>query len=368
MAERDNTVSLVISGKAYTGWKSVSIRRALDAIAGTFTVSLSDRWAIDQKPLEIVPEASCVLYVGKDTLITGYIDEIAGTESSKTHEMTISGRDKTKDLVDCSVKDCEYEFVKVPILSVVEAICQPYNLLVNCERSLLNVRVDKFSIQPGERCFEAIDRACRSVGVLPTSNPNGEVVLTRAGSTIQSTDLVYDENVKSYQYRYSTVDRFSTYKVFSQKSGNDNSDPEANAQILGEATDPSISRGRTIMLSGVHGTDRPTADIRAKWEAAVRAGRSGHLVLTVQGWRDNQGAIWDVNKIVDVYVHRWGLNYDPMLISEVELNLSRDSGTTSVITVCRQDAFLCEPLPVKATRAKKNVWEEVGHEVSRNSK
>jgi prophage tail gpP-like protein len=362
---RDDVVSLLIGGKPYVGWKTVAIRRAIDALAGSFSLTLTDRWGIEEQPQQILPGDECILRIGQDTIITGYVDGVGGSESASDHEMVVTGRDKTSDLIDCSVKECPYTFANTPLMTIVEAIASPYNVKVESDTDIF-VRIDKFSIQPGERCFEAIDRVCRMAGVLPTSTVDGAVHLTRAGREVQGTDLVFGTNIKSYQYQFSVADRFSTYKVLGQRSGSDSSDPAANAKILGEASDPAIGRGRTLVVSGVHAADKPSALVRARWEAAVRAGRSGVITMAVQGWRDDNGYLWEVNRLVDVYVPQWRPQYEPMLIAEVEFTKSLSEGTMTKLNLSRPDAFSPEPLPDKACKAKRDMWAGVRSETGSN--
>jgi prophage tail gpP-like protein len=357
----DEVVSLLVGDRPYVGWKSVTVHRAIDALSGSFSLTLSDKWGVEQVPIEILPEDACSLFIGQDPIITGYIDEISGSEAAREHDMAITGRDKTKDLIDCSVKDCPYTFANIPLLSILESIVQPYSIKTVCDSDILPIRVDRFSIQPGETCFEAIDRACRMAGVLPQSTVDGEVRLTRAGRQVQGTDLVLGTNIKSYSYRFSTSNRFATYKVLGQRSGSDTSDPAASAQILGEAVDPAIGRGRTLVIHGIHAADKPSAVTRARWEAAVRAGRSGMLTVTLQGWRDDNGYLWEINRIVDVCIPRRRLDYEPMLVGEVEFTKSREAGTITKLSLCRPDAFSPEPLPDKhkACKTRRDPWSAV---------
>ena len=78
----DNEVSLLIGSSKLTGWKSVSVSRALDALADTFEVEMVDVWEGASSPL--VPYTPCKIEISKNAggsivtepVITGYLDEV----------------------------------------------------------------------------------------------------------------------------------------------------------------------------------------------------------------------------------------------------------------------------------------------------
>jgi len=103
---QNDVVSLVIDGKTFKGWTAVRIMRSIDTIAGTFELTLTNAFQLEDKPLAIKPGLSCILRAGEDTLLTGYIDDVMLFGGARQAEMRIAGRDKAADLVDCTVTDC----------------------------------------------------------------------------------------------------------------------------------------------------------------------------------------------------------------------------------------------------------------------
>lgn len=348
-----NNVILTVAGKIYQNWKTVSITRAIDAIAGAFSLSLSG-----ESNISILPDQACQLSIDGDPVITGSIDNVDISVSASDHQVSISGRDKTKDLVDCSVISCPSEFKDQPLHTIVEKIASPYGIQVESESGLF-IRVEKFAIQPGERAFEAIDRLCGANAVLPSSTPDGNIRLTRSGRTYATTDLVWGKNLITASAQYRAGDRYRDYKVLGHRPGTDNSTAEADASIVGRASDPSVSRPRTltIMASGI--TTNELAARRAAWEAAVRAGRSASVDVTLQGWRQDNGDLWWPNLLVDVMIPALRIEYHTMIIGEVQFTRNLTEGTMTRLTLKRADAYLPEPLPTKPTKVKADPWASV---------
>ena len=341
----NNNLSLVIDGTAYTGWKSAQIIRSIEAICGGFSFAAGRQYIADGDIIPITPGMSCTVKYGNDTLITGYIDNVDPSGSPQEHSITVSGRDKTQDLVDCSVIDCPAEFRNQMLYTILWQIIKPYGIKM-AMASGSYFTVEKFSISPGEKCFEAIDRLCRSVGFFPTVNFNGQVVPARAGTVKIGKPLVYGRNIKTYSATCGISERFSRYILLAQNTGSDNSDAATIAQIKAEALDPSIYRNRTLKIIAEKAMTTAEAKIRAQWEAAVRAGRSGSVNVTVQGWRDETGALWDHNKLIDIYLPPvFGSEfYQEFLIVSTSFSISDKDGTTTQLTLRRKDSCLPEPL------------------------
>lgn len=94
-------VRLEINGVKYGGWTKISIRRGIGQVAGTFELSITERWPGQPIPAKIELGASCVVTVDGAPVITGYVDDVAPSYNAASHTVSVTGRDKTCDLVDC---------------------------------------------------------------------------------------------------------------------------------------------------------------------------------------------------------------------------------------------------------------------------
>ncbi len=102
-------ISLSAGGQVYSGWTKVSITRSLENMAGSFDLELTYKWqGSDDKYKAFVEPIKqgqpCVVKIGNDTVITGYVDDWVPSYDENQVIIAVSGRDKTADLVDCSVE------------------------------------------------------------------------------------------------------------------------------------------------------------------------------------------------------------------------------------------------------------------------
>jgi prophage tail gpP-like protein len=359
-------LTLLISGKKFVSWKTAEIRRSLESVAGGFALSVSDRATSIDDARYFLPGMACELKYGSDTLISGFIDSTAPVSSAGNHSIDLSGRDKTGILVDCSVIDCKSEYKNVTLKFVMDALLAPYGIETADSAGSADT-IDSFAIQSSEKVFEALDRACRAVGYFATVNFKGQVVAARAGTERVLKPLVSGPggNIKSASANFNILDRYAKYTVLAQKQGTDFFNGAVITKVTGSASDPEMEdldapwNSRQLVILAEKSMDKPGAEKRAQWEAAVRAGRSGTVSVVVTGWRDGDGNIWDKNKLIDVCIPEifGDTKYRQLLIVETAFSLSSSGGTTTVLQLRRKDAYTPEPL--KPAKTKEDPWADL---------
>lgn len=328
-------VQLNISGAAYQGWQSVSVVRSVETLAGRFDLKLTDKMPIP------VPRGGAVeLYLYDQRIITGYSDSLSVGVSASEHTLSISGRDKTLDLVDCSAMVDSQEMHNVTLREIVEALCEPFGINSIFEIDPPQI-FKKFSFQE-ESPFEAIERASRLRGVLATSNENGDVIIQKYGQKRAGSGLELGVNVLSASVDFNDADRFSEYRVFGQQAGDDDTDPVASSRPNGLARDLAIKRYRPKIILAEGNVDNGVAQDRAEWEAAIRAARAVSVEVTTHGWQDDSGALWRENILVRTKIGALGIDGD-MLIKEVSYTLDDKNGEKARLILVRPDAYEKQP-------------------------
>lgn len=335
-------VLLQIGARAYGGWKSVEIIRSIETISGGFTLGVTERWPGQQVVAAIAPDDDCGLAVDGETIITGHVDNVAPEYDANHHEVKVRGRDATGDLVDCSLLDKFQWLSAATILDIAGDICKPFGIKVSSTVPPQGAFIN-FTWQPGETVFEMIDRLAATEGVLPTSDGKGGLVFTRAGTAGAQAKLKLGNNILGARGHFSGEGRFSRYVVLGQSSGSAFIDPASSAGGRGEAFDPGVHRYRPLVILPTYTEAGSIYQSRAQWEATVRLGRAWRAVITVQGWRDDAGALWKPNTTVPVEDEFLGIK-DTLLIPTVKLNID-ERGETADLTVTRREAFDIKPLP-----------------------
>lgn len=341
-------VRLTVDGQTYRGWTEVLIRRGIEQVAGTFELTVTERWAGQDEPWPIRQGRQCALSVDGQAVISGYVDELLPSFDHQSHSVVVVGRDKTGDLVDCSAIAATGAWRDRTLLQVARDIARPFGIKVTAETDV-GSPFTVAALQEGETAWEALERAARMRGVLMVADAAGDLVITRAGKQRVGTPLVQGQNVLSARATFSMRDRYSQYICKSQMPGWDTSTPGHNAHPKAQAVDSAVPRYRPLIIVAEEVGDARTLRDRAVWEAAVRMGRSARPAVTVQGWRYDDG-LWEPNRRVRVRIPFFELDHDLLIVS---VTYSLDArGTRAEIELCRPEAFDLQVLP----EADGGVW------------
>ncbi len=338
-------VSLIIADRQWRGWKSVAVTRSIEQLAGTFELALTDRWTHNGEASVIRPGDACRIEAGGIPLITGFIDDLDVRVGANDHDIIVRGRDRTADLVDCSVADDPGEWRGAALAEIVRDICRPFVIEVEADGAA-DVVIDTFRVEQGETAFAAIERAVRPRGLLAHSDSLGSLVicsLDRERAPRHATALAYGGNVERASAAFSNRNRFSVYRVKGHGMGGDEGLTSEAHEPLGGAVDTSILRYRplTVLAEDQGGSDAFRR--RAEWEAAVRAARARRAEVTVSGWTDGSGAHWRPGWLVACDIPPLGVAGD-MRIAEAVFRFDGQEGSTANLSLAGPGSFLPEPV------------------------
>jgi len=333
-------VKLSTGGLTYGGWKSVKVRRDLEQLCGSFEIEVSEIWPGQDFTARIQPGDPCMLHLGDRPLVNGYVDDVSIAHDAKKHSVTISGRDKTADLVDCSAIRKTGQWQGLKLERIAQELCAPFGIEVKAEVDT-GKAFPTFALQEGESVFEAIDRLSRIRALLLATDGEGNLVITRPGLRRVATALVLGENILEASATLDMRDRFSEYVFKGQAAGTDFFNAKQAAQIRASAKDPGVKRYRPLVVVSESQDVAASLKERALWEANVRAARSTDISVTVQGWEHADG-LWEVNSIVPMR-DAWLRVDDELLVKAVTFSVS-EGGTTTQLDLTRADAYTTLPL------------------------
>lgn len=361
-------LALYINGKVYRGWTDVGITRAMDAVAGAFAISLTERWAAtpggiaQAEPWPILNGDACRLELAGEAVIDGYVDQFRPAFSATDHTIEIQGRDKTGDIVDCSAFHQPDQWANLNLLQIAKILCDPFGVKVRADVDV-GEAFPSIKLQQGESVFAAIDRLCRIRRLLASPDGAGGIVLTRAGTARASVTLQQGANILSASGVLDTSQRYSQYVIKGQSVKSATSDGVAESHQESRVTDSDITRYRPLVVMADAGS---STQERATWEANVRLGRSATAKITLAGWRQTPGGeLWKPNQLVGVK-SSWLRMEGDMLIRQVTYRRSQTEGTVVDLDLVSPQAFSPEPPDKKkdpdAAKKKKaggvNIWRE----------
>lgn len=340
-----NRVDLVIDGIGYAGWTGVRITRALDTLCGEFELQLTDRERAGDVAFALKAGAACAVKVDDEVLISGWIDRLDGAIGASDHSITVSGRDRAGDLVDCSAIAKPGSWTNATMEAIAAELAKPFGIAVTAKAST-GAHIRKFAIQQGESVQSAIERLARYRGLLAVSTSTGDIELITPAQGEPVAELVQGKNILQAGGGHDVSGRFSRYLLKGQASGDDEVHGRAASAPSAEAHDPAITRYRPLLIVGEEQSDIASLRKRALWEASTRAGRAQEARITVQGWRRPDGKLWTPNTIVSLVAPALFMDGRMLVVSAT---LAKDErGTIADLVVSPPAAFSQLAIPEDA--------------------
>ena len=332
-------VELSINGKLYAGWTEVSVTLAIDAMCGAFRLTLSSKDDAAGQMLAIAADDRCQLKIGGEVVVDGWVDAVSPSIDEGSHQISVEGRDKTADLIDCSAihKPGSWRNVKLEVIAA--ELAKPFGVTVTAKAST-GAPIAKFALQQGETVSAALERLLRFRGLMavPTATGDLQIMTPDAGAPVATLELGI--NIKSAGGRTDHRERYSDYVVKGQAQGSDEKHGKTVSQIKGEAKDAGVRRYRPLLIMAEEQSDGASAIARAKFEAGVRAGRARSADIRVLGWRVSPGgALWRPNSRVRVRCAPIGMVDEVMLIAAVTFAKSDGEGTVATLSIAPPAAF-----------------------------
>lgn len=349
-----NNVELKVDGKIFSGWTSVTVNRSIETMAGYFDLGVNVQTSTDLSSL--APGKPFTLSIDGQTVITGYTDGRRRQMGADSMKITIAGRDKTADLIDCAAIYKGGQWKKRTLEQIARDLCQPYGVAVRWELTDAESAAPftSFTLDHSETVYEALGRAARARGVLITSNAAGDLVFTRADES-HSDRLVLGENLLSVDFDEDYRDRFSEYTVKGHGRSNgkvgDTVDARTIASQKGTATDSGITRYRPMIILADSKIDAQSATARALREQRRRLAKSVTFEAQLDGWTRSNGQIWMPNILAEIDAAKFAIQTGPLLVSKVVLTLDDREGVKTTLTLAPRDGFL---VPVEKDRKAKS--------------
>lgn len=386
MTDAASMVRLVVNGVEFGGWKTVRIETGIERQARSFDLTVTDKWPGQTDiPRRVRPGDACELYIGNDRVATGYIDGTPIRYDGTSVSVGVRARSKTADLVDC----CPVQgtkgtsgagtgaggnpWAKLGIQSIHSSgnaapaaraikpnakggsggqwraarleqiaadMAAEYGVKVVAE--VATGAALTHQVQQGETVFESIDRMLRMRHCLATDNALGELVFIVAGSGGKATTaLQLGQNIRSADAALDFSKVYSEYickgqrAVSSQQTDEDEAGTDVDGAVASSigssasALDNRVNRRRLLVLKQSGQADEGTVQDRVKFERAHRAAKALETVYTVDGWRQEGGALWLQNQQVRVIDGLIGFDTE-MLIAEVVYLLDEEGQRTEL--------------------------------------
>jgi len=353
-------VFLEVNGVLYEGFETISYFKSIENLSGTFNFIASSE---DTKFLPFKGQEECRIIINNKPVITGFIENLTYSYDSGSHQIIVSGRDKTADIIDNTVIGNVDFKSSMSLKNLIENVL----LLAGIDNDTIQVidlvgDLEDFkeneikAAEVGDNMFEYIEKYCRKRAVLLSSNGNANIIITRAGSE-QLNGILLNQlnnsgnNIKAAAISYDFTDRYFGYVVKSQGNflsallaGDDGEGLSDLESTNGSAIDTEIRRTRLIEFENETSSTNSSNLERAKWEANIRRARSKIYTCNLAHiyYDKKETEIYEPNKLIQVIDDFCDINAI-MLIRSVNYQLSNITGTNITLELVAKDSYLPEP-------------------------
>ena len=302
-------LELKVDNRKYSGWENVSINKSMQSIAHNFSMNI-----FNADDISIQDDDLIQILIDDKVFFTGYLDDMVIGISDTKKPLSISGRSKTGDLIDCNISDNK-QYNKQNIKQIISDLVKPFNINVSSNLTLEPLEI--FNTKVGETYFDAINRLCKQTNTLPISDNFGNIEIVKNQQN-KSSIVLKDGDFKELNYPKKLSKRFSKYTYKKEGIATDVTD--------GRITDDTVLRFKPFV--GVNTEDKDNQDL-AKWQLNHNKVSEISLTAVVKGWD------LEINTIVKLETE---IVNNSFLIKDISYSKS-DSGTISNVTFVSKDSY-----------------------------
>jgi len=336
-----NIVYIEIDNIKYEGILNCNINLSILGFNRSFVFSVPPR-EIEKFNISKIEEQTKIqdevkIYIDDNLIISGYIEKFDISYDANNYDITLSGRDKTGDLTDSSIKQNNYnirDLTKLFIRVLADNDINDIEVINETGERLLLDKDEKIETEREETIFDFIDKYCRKKQVLARSDENGNIILQRESKEASIGELISEKenganNIISARYNATTSDRYKFIDVYSQANNNYHTEQaiDQRANII----DNGVKRNRRKIITFDDATSSDFLKSFANWFKNLKIAKSQNYSCRVQGFYVNDNLILP-NKIITVKDDKAGLNSD-YLIQDVSFNASIDGIFTDITLV-----------------------------------
>ena len=320
-------VTVKANGSLWTAWRRVMVRASFQSAARSFQIEAAAEPGGAATAWTFKAGTQIDIMFDGDLVCRGYVDRYQpklGAHNKAT--ITISGRSKSQDFIDSSaVHDTNQFKNKTP--AEIGAEIDKFGVGVSTDEQLQKVPV--YRITPGETAFRCVEKLCREQGVFVVGQADGSILITKGGKKRHAGGLIEGQNIKEIEGDHNWSGRHSDVIVRGQKPYGHGDDA---LQVEGIARDAEVGRYRPVIVFHDGDTDKDRAKKRAKTRRDREAGNALKAYVTVQGFFNEGGTLWEPGALVLVDSTFADVHQD-MAIETAEWSQDREDGSLTVLSL-----------------------------------
>lgn len=322
----DEIVTVEVGGQRYQSWKTVRVAASISDAARSFTLEVAAEAGAFETAWTFRAGAEVKIYFNSDMVLHGYVDRYQPRIDGKNAEITITGRSKTADMIDSAAEKKGGRFEKKNIKQIAEEL-DKFRCGIEVGEGVELKEIPHYQIVPGETVFRALERMARSQGLALMGTAKGSLKITKGEKKRHAGGIVEGENLLQGEADHNWSNRHSKYIVKGQRAIGSNAE---NLEIQAAVDDKELPRYRPTVIVVEEDTDKDRAKGRAETRAKRAAGNALKASVTLQGFRDDDGMVWEPNRLIWVESAFLQIQQD-MLVESIAFSQDGTAGTKTTL-------------------------------------
>ena len=334
-------IKLIVNGREYTDIIQIEVEKDIDYISGSFSCVVANNF-MSNFPIRVNDKVT-VNIAGND-VIYGNVETLDDDIDTRSHSVTITGRDVTADLVRSEIySNADYSFTDLK--SLIEAVMKDNGITNIGVIDESNSEGNDFSEgesqvgETGQTIFDFISDYADKASKVLTSDGKGNVVIYSNSGINKSVVLnnSYDnENryIKNINYSIDFNDRYKRVIVKSQAEDLSS----GGEDITAESIDDEVVRNITKVIISDTVSDKETAQRLADFEVNKRRSDSISYSCTVPSFFNISRIFWEPNLLVAIIDSNTGVNAT-MLLKGITYKYNLEEGSTSDLVFVSEDTY-----------------------------
>lgn len=279
----ENNVYLKVNGVNYGGWTSVNIVTSLQSLYRSFSAVSSRR--IDAKSsftLGFDVGDKVEVYIGRDKVITGYVNKVNVTYDSSSLNLRVDGVGCPWAMFTSSLPlDSPKTYEQVTLVEIIRNIAKSFEVPFRTEFNSTEKTSVSFSAE--ESVKSKIEGLLKKKNFLLSEDENGALVLTSPSCERKSIDqLSLGKNILECSKTTDANLIYSEYVVYGQGTNPDSIRPVTDNQLVGKSFGNSKIK-RVLAKKQTGNAIQSDLDVRATMLRDNSVGNATSLVYKVQG-------------------------------------------------------------------------------------
>jgi prophage tail gpP-like protein len=326
-------IRVEVGGETFTAWENVTVRAAFDEACRSFSLKAALELGSAATHASFALGVEFRIFAGDDLLLDGYVDRRKAKLGEDETEIVITGRSRSCDLVDCSAVHDSGEFENMTPLEIGNAIAKGIAARFETDQSL--EKVESYSLAQGKTIFTVVEELCREQNKTLTGTAAGNVLITKAGTLRHGGGLYEGGNIIEADSDHNACNRHSKYIVRGQTAAGHGAEA---LEIEAIALDTKVRRFRPLIIVQKESSSKKRAKGRAATRRDRAAGNALGCEVTVQGFRDQAGALFEPGRLIWTESATLGIAQD-MLIESADFSQSSKPGSLTSLGLVDPRAY-----------------------------